>query len=60
MHGALSPAVREKISKSKIEDCSRLEERHGFENLQTVHEVDQSPHRQNQPLLSGDLCRHPR
>jgi excinuclease ABC subunit A len=43
MHGALSPAVREKISKSKIKVVKAWKSISGFENLQTVHEVDQSP-----------------
>jgi len=43
MHGALSPAVREKISKSKIKVTKAWKSISGFENLQTVHEVDQSP-----------------
>ncbi len=43
MHGALSPAVREKISKSKIKVVKAWKTISGFENLQTVHEVDQSP-----------------
>jgi len=43
MHGALSPAVREKISKSKIKVVKAWKSIAGFENLQTVHEVDQSP-----------------
>ena len=43
MHGALSPAVREKISKSKIKVVKAWKTITGFENLQTVHEVDQSP-----------------
>lgn len=44
MHGALSPAVREKISKSKSKAGAKTwKSISGFENLQTVHEVDQSP-----------------
>jgi excinuclease ABC subunit A len=43
MHGALSPAVREKISKSKVKVVKAWKTITGFENLQTVHEVDQSP-----------------
>jgi len=43
MHGALSPAVREKISKSKAKIVHAWKSITGFENLQTVHEVDQSP-----------------
>ena len=43
MHGALSPAVREKISKAKIKVTKAWKTVSGFENLQTVHEVDQSP-----------------
>jgi excinuclease ABC subunit A len=43
MHGALSPAVREKISKSKAKIVHAWKSISGFENLQTVHEVDQSP-----------------
>ncbi len=43
MHGALSPAVREKISKSKAKFTKAWKSVSGFENLQTVHEVDQSP-----------------
>ena len=43
MHGALSPAVREKISKSKTQVVKAWKTISGFENLQTVHEVDQSP-----------------
>ncbi len=43
MHGALSPAVREKISKAKIKVTKAWKSVSGFENLQTVHEVDQSP-----------------
>ncbi|WP_395740042.1 excinuclease ABC subunit UvrA [Prosthecobacter sp.] len=44
MHGALSPAVREKISKSKSKAAVKTwKSISGFENLQTVHEVDQSP-----------------
>ncbi|MEZ5387740.1 MAG: excinuclease ABC subunit UvrA [Prosthecobacter sp.] len=43
MHGALSPAVREKISKSKTKFTKAWKSVSGFENLQTVHEVDQSP-----------------
>ena len=43
MHGALSPAVREKISKSKVKVVKAWKSISGFENLQTVHEVDQSP-----------------
>ncbi|WP_395753117.1 excinuclease ABC subunit UvrA [Prosthecobacter sp.] len=44
MHGALSPAVREKISKSKVKTTVKTwKSISGFENLQTVHEVDQSP-----------------
>lgn len=43
MHGALSPAVREKISKSKAKIVRAWKSITGFENLQTVHEVDQSP-----------------
>ncbi len=43
MHGALAPAVREKISKSKIKVAKAWKSVSGFENLQTVHEVDQSP-----------------
>ncbi|MBL9178648.1 MAG: ATP-binding cassette domain-containing protein [Verrucomicrobiaceae bacterium] len=43
MHGALSPAVREKISKAKIKVTKAWKSITGFENLQTVHEVDQSP-----------------
>ena len=43
MHGALSPAVREKISKSKTKVVKAWKTISGFENLQTVHEVDQSP-----------------
>ena len=43
MHGALAPAVREKISKSKIKVAKAWKSISGFENLQTVHEVDQSP-----------------
>jgi len=44
MHGALSPAVREKISKAKFKVAKRAwKSVSGFENLQTVHEVDQSP-----------------
>ncbi|MBE7494770.1 MAG: excinuclease ABC subunit UvrA [Verrucomicrobiaceae bacterium] len=43
MHGALSPAVREKISKAKIKVAKAWKTVSGFENLQTVHEVDQSP-----------------
>ncbi|WP_395741845.1 excinuclease ABC subunit UvrA [Prosthecobacter sp.] len=44
MHGALSPAVREKISKAKVKPAVKAwKSISGFENLQTVHEVDQSP-----------------
>ncbi|MFM7606997.1 MAG: excinuclease ABC subunit UvrA [Prosthecobacter sp.] len=43
MHGALSPAVREKISKAKIKVTKAWKTVSGFENLHTVHEVDQSP-----------------
>ncbi|MCB1275125.1 excinuclease ABC subunit UvrA, partial [Prosthecobacter sp.] len=43
MHGALSPAVREKISKSKTKFTKAWKSVSGFENLQTVHEIDQSP-----------------
>jgi excinuclease ABC subunit A len=43
MHGALAPAVREKISKAKIKVTKAWKSITGFENLQTVHEVDQSP-----------------
>lgn len=43
MHGALAPAVREKISKAKIKVTKAWKTVSGFENLHTVHEVDQSP-----------------
>jgi len=43
MHGALAPAVREKVSKAKIKVTKAWKTVSGFENLQTVHEVDQSP-----------------
>jgi excinuclease ABC subunit A len=43
MHGVLSPAVREKISKAKSKAVKTWKSISGFENLQTVHEVDQSP-----------------
>ncbi|MFC5455359.1 excinuclease ABC subunit UvrA [Prosthecobacter fluviatilis] len=43
MHGALSPAVREKISKTKQKFTKTWKSLTGCENLQTVHEVDQSP-----------------
>ncbi|MBB5035653.1 excinuclease ABC subunit UvrA [Prosthecobacter vanneervenii] len=43
MHGALSPAVREKISKTKQKFTKTWKNLTGCENLQTVHEVDQSP-----------------
>jgi excinuclease ABC subunit A len=47
MHGALAPAVRGVISKAKIRNpqsaMRNWKSISGFENLQTVHEVDQSP-----------------
>jgi len=46
MHGALSPAVREALSKgrrAKSKEDKAWNSLAGFENLEYVHEVDQSP-----------------